>query len=237
MASPSIFNNDPQTPPGLVAPPISTPAPSDPSSIFGGGLWNELQNTKYNQSNPYTNAAHDAGGRSPANIAAISLAPAEYWNIAQQYGFHNMLSDTEHQAVQQYINDLMHPEKMSNEYRQAQLGAITGETGQLQNQLASAGAGQGAKEGAALSLFNNANRAANAYDANLASPTGKGQIAQGIVGAVESQNPNWQNEQNIASITNSTPRNMTGLQAAGNIIGEVAGSGAFGGGGIFGKSK
>lgn len=231
MAVPTIFN--PQQAPTYRPQAQPQSQPPDPS-VFGSGLDASLANFN-GKDNPYTGFLDDRGGRSPANIAAIRLAPAEYWNLAQQYGFHNSLTDTEHQAVQSYLNQLMHPDLMSNEYRQQQLGAITGEAAGLQNSLAQAGAGQGAKEGAALSLFNNANRNANTFDANLYGPSGRTAIAKDIAGTVEGTAPNWQNEGAIASITNGTPRSASGLQAAGSIIGGLAGGGAFGNGGIFGK--
>ena len=129
----------------------------------------------------------------------------------------------------QYLNYLTNPTAATDEFRQQQLGQITGEAPAMQNALASAGAGQGAKEGAVASLYNNAQRSANEFDANWNSPQGKAQQAAGVVNLVNSQAPNWGNEQNIASITNNTPRNQTGLQAA-MSLGQTAAT-------VFGPKK
>lgn len=207
---------------------------TDPNYLYGTGLLNTLENIPFNKDNPYTNTLPGvgAGGRYPANNIAISLAPAEYWNLANQLGFYNSLQPDEHAAVMQYLNYLRNPQQMANQFRQGQMGQIGSETAQLQNQLASAGAGQGAKEAAALSLFNQANRNANQFEANLFSPQGQAQLAQGALGLIGSQAPNWGDILNIAQITGSTPRNKSGLDVLGTLAGDYLGG--MGGGGLGG---
>lgn len=173
-------------------------------------------------------------GRYQGYNAAKMLLPAEYMALAKQYGFHNALQPEEHQAVMDYLEFLKHPENASNEFRQQQQGQAMSQSPMLQNQLLSAGAGQGAKEGAALSLFNNANRNANAYDANLYGQQGRANRAQGIMGLVESQNPNLNNLGQLHGIELGTPRNASGAQVVGGLIGQGLGMAGGNIGGLFG---
>lgn len=208
--------------------------PDLPGLFTGPGLIGSLYDSGGDPSKDYWKyGLNDQGGRSPANIAAERLAPAEYWNLANQYAFYNQLQPEEQQSVQQYINYMQHPELMSDAYRQGQQGAAQNALPGLQNSILSAGGGQGAKEGAALAVGNQANRASSSYDAQLYSPLGQAQRMQGIIGAYQSQNPNWNNMGNIASITNNTPRNATGAQVVGAGIGGIL----SGIGGIIGATK
>lgn len=180
--------------------------------------------------NAYTGL--DVGGRYQGYNAAKMLLPGEYANLAQQLGFYNSLTDDEHAAVMDYLNMMQHPEQMSGEFRDQQTGNAQNQSPLLQNQLLAAGAGQGAKEGAALSLFNNAQRNANSFDASLYSPTGRAQRAGGIMGLIEAQRPNYNNLAQLHGIQLGTPRNQSGAQAIGGLVGQ--GIGLFTGGGIPG---
>ncbi len=195
--------------------------------LYGSGLLNTLSSNGFNKSDPYTTTLPGvgAGGRYPANNIAIGLAPAEYENLASQLGFANSLQPQEHQIVQNYLNYLMNPSAMSAQNRQSDLGAVTGEAPALANQIASAGGGSGNQAGAQLALFNQQNRAANSFDANLYSPQGQAALAQGGLGLIGSQAPNWNDVQTIGQITTGTPRNQTGAQAVGQIGGQLLGSG------------
>lgn len=202
--------------------------------LYGSGLLGTLASNGFNQKDPYTTTLPGvgAGGRYPANNIAIGLAPAEYENLASQLGFANSLQPQEHQIVQQYLNYLMNPTAMSQQNRNQELGAVANEAPALANQIASAGGGSGNQAGAQLALFNQANRAANSFDANLYSPQGQAALASGALGLIGSQNPNWGDLATIASITDNTPRNASGAQVlgglAGNLVGAAGNSGGFG---------
>ncbi len=203
--------------------------PQDLSNLFSGsGLIDNLYGNKGNPTDPYMKEGlNDAGGRYPGNIAGIRLAPAEYYNLANQYGFYNSLQPEEHQALYRMINYMMNPELMAQQYQQQVQGQTTQQAPQLLNQVLAAGGSQGDKEGVMLNAANNANRESAGYNANLFSPQGTADRANTINSIYNQASPSWNNMSQIAGITTNTPRNQTGLEVGANLLGSVAsGAGA-----------
>lgn len=201
----------------------SQQGPPDPN-LFGSNLLSSLGNFG-KSGGAYEKFLNDAGGRYPANIAANRLTPAEYYNLANQYGFYNQLQPEEHNALFSMLNYMANPELMAGQYQQGADARATQQLPQLQASLASSGAGQGAKEGAALHVGNEAQRAGNAYAANLFSPEGTAQRAQTISGIYNQAQPDYSRLQSIANITGGTPVPQSGLSTLGNIAGGFMGLG------------
>ena len=176
-------------------------------------------------------------GRYQGYNAAKMLIPSEYYNLANQMGFYTSLQPQEHAMAYQLLNHLTHPELMSQEYANAETGNLPAQNQQDINQLLSAGAGQGTKEGVVLHNQNAVNRNIATFNANLYSPEGEAQRAQAGMQLIGSQAPSYGNLQTLHNIELGTPRNPTGADIAGNIVGDFLGSGAFGNGGLFGKSS
>ncbi len=173
------------------------------------------------------------GGRYQGYNAAKMLLPAEFMNLVNQYATQAALAPHERDALMSYLEFATHPDRMAADQRQRLFAQVPEMTARLQSQIASAGGGQAAKEGAAVSVFNNQRRAANDFDANLFSPQGRAQNAMGVIGVANAANPNLNNLGTLHGIETGTPRNQSGLQAAGGIIGNAVSNWLSPGGGLF----
>ncbi len=179
----------------------------------------------------------DVNGRYQGYNAARYLMPAEFANLVQQYATQAALGPMEQQALMDYMSYIVHPERMSEENRNRLFAQVPELTSQLQKQIASSGGSQAAQEGAAVNVFNNQRRSANEFDASLFSPSGRAQTAMGAIQVANAATPRMGNLESLHGITVGTPRNQTGAQAVGGILGSIApilsgGSGGsiFGGG-------
>ncbi len=175
----------------------------------------------------------DVNGRYQGFTSARYLIPAEFAHLVKQYATQAGLDQASQDALLQYMEYATHPERMSEENRQRLFSSVPQLTQQLQNQIASAGGGQAAKEGAAVSVFNNARRASNDFDANLFSPSGRANTALGVVNVANAANPNLNNLGALHGIELGTPRNQSGLQAAGGIVGGLVNNWLSPGSGLF----
>lgn len=174
----------------------------------------------------------DPKQRYGANNAARFLLPGEFAYQAHQLGFANELQPEAHDAIRNLISMLQNPDAMSAEYRNKVMGDVQAHFPELYNHFQSLGAGIGAQQGSYLAANNQAANSANKFDAGLRSPTGLMDRGNAIASLVNSQRPDYGGISQLGATQVSTPRNVTGGQIAGGLIGQ--GLGAFAGGGFGG---
>jgi hypothetical protein len=201
-------------------------------------LWNLMHLTKGPGSDQaLQNASNEFGIDFNNHNAGFQIAryllPTLYPSLLQQQLFANGLQPVQQNAASQMLTQLQNPDAMANQYR-AKVNAQAGST--LQNvlqRLRSSGAGIGAMQGAAINSTNQANTAANQFQAQQDSPQGQMNRLNAILALIASQQPNLSTLMNLNGITQATPRGQSGLQSvmgALGQIGQIAGMASTGGG-------
>jgi len=164
----------------------------------------------------------DVNGRYEGYNAARYLLPGVYQQLAGQLGYYNSLQPMAQQSTSALLSQLSNPDTMAQQYQnQAQAQSQSTLQSVLQR-LRSSGAGIGATQGAQIGAANQAATMGNQYRAQLDSPEGRAQRLNSILGLIAGQNPNFSNLGTLHQIEIGTPRNETGLQAAGSILGSLS---------------
>jgi len=164
----------------------------------------------------------DVNGRYQGYNAARYMLPAVYQQLAGQLGYYNSLQPMAQQSTSALLSQLSNPDTMAQQYQnQAQAQSQSTLQNVLQR-LRSSGAGIGATLGAQLDAANQAATAGNQYRAELDSPEGRAQRLNSILGIIAGQSPDLGNLSTLSNIETTTPRNETGLQAIGGLLGSLA---------------
>lgn len=136
-------------------------------------------------------------GSTTATSAAGHLLTPEYQHLKSQYDFYNQLQPLHQQMLGHYMSILANPGLASQQYRGNSMAQANANLPMIQNQV-SGNFGIGEKNALALNNQNMANQNANAFDANLYSPEGQAQAAQGFDQAYQASSPDVRNFNTLA---------------------------------------
>lgn len=172
----------------------------------------------------------DGNQRYPGYNAFRYLFPALFARDADQLAYSTSLQPVAHNATNAALAGMLDPDKASAEYIARTNAGVGSATTALLNRLKSLGAGSGAMEGAALNVSNNAATAGNQFRAQQDSSAGRRQRLMDIMSTITGQQPHFEDELNLHGGMVGTPRNQTGAQIGGNLLGSFLSTpGLFGG--------
>jgi len=210
--------------------------PINPWNMGGSaeGTLNQFGNLRGNQQNErdwYASTSFNPSGRHEANVFAKRMMPMVAWNDLYRQAMSNELLGGQMQAMRQWAQQLNNPDWQSQDFRRRMMGQAESQFPELMSHFA--GKGIGSKEGAMLSLRNQANRAANENDQHIYSPQGMQERAGTFAQLMAMLRPDFNQLNTLHGIQLGTPRNQTGIGMLGGLASGLASGGAFGQGGIF----
>jgi hypothetical protein len=201
------------------------PPPPDPGTQFGnqGTFTNGVFSGSGDQYNDiYKSVGLKSGDGDMAKTIGNRLLPAEFYHLANQYGFYNSLQPMAQQSAGQMLSLLSNPDAMTQQYRnQAMASGQSTLQGVLQR-LKSGGAGIGAVQGAQMQALNQANSAGNQYQAQMDSAQGRAQRLNSILGIISGQMPNLSNLQGLQGMTAKQQQQSQGGGGLGGFLAAAA---------------
>jgi hypothetical protein len=208
--------------------PAAQPATPDLNSMYGSDIMSYFNDPNWRNSAAgkqfFAGMGLNPSGRYEIKSAVDQAVAPTLYNYLSKLGFQNSMLPEAQGATSQLVNMLANPDRMAadaNARNQAQ--AQSGAQQMLQAAKAG-GMGIGQQQGIQQEAINQANTASNQDRAQMNSGQGMLSNLQAILQAIMSQNPDMNNLNSIAGIDFGTPRNSTGMDVLGNVLGGMAGN-------------